>query len=217
MTLSIPDGGDDRARLLAQRVAKVKRHVLPLFVIMFIVNYIDRVNVGFVRGQLETDLGIGVAAYGLGAGLFFIGYALFEMPSNVMLQRVGARVWLTRIMLTWGLVAMAMAFVRSESGFCVLRFLPGAAEAGFYPGILYYFTQLAAPARTRQSDGRLPQRIDYSRNVCFDPWRRGTGVCSPLLCGCRFQGGVGTVLAITTRVPGCTYRSRCASSNQFAG
>ncbi|NIE73282.1 MFS transporter [Pantoea sp. Ap-967] len=141
MTLSKPDGGDDRARLLAQGVAKVKRHVLPLFVIMFIVNYIDRVNVGFVRGQLESDLGIGVAAYGLGAGLFFIGYALFEVPSNLMLQRAGARVWLTRIMLTWGLVAMAMAFVRNEAGFYVLRFLLGAAEAGFYPGILYYFTR----------------------------------------------------------------------------
>ncbi|WP_397452772.1 MFS transporter [Pseudomonas sp. NA-150] len=127
--------------VLARAAAKVKRHVLPLFVVMFIVNYIDRVNIGFVRSHMETDLGIGAAAYGLGAGLFFIGYALFEVPSNMLLQRFGARVWLTRIMFTWGAAAMAMAFVRGETSFYVLRFILGAAEAGFFPGIIYYFTQ----------------------------------------------------------------------------
>lgn len=126
---------------LAAAVAKVKRRVLPLVVAMFIANYIDRVNVGFVRTHLEADVGIGAAAYGLGAGLFFIGYALFEVPSNLLLQRFGARVWLTRIMLTWGLVAAAMAFVSSETTFYVLRLLLGAAEAGFFPGVVYYFTQ----------------------------------------------------------------------------
>ncbi|MGE1091405.1 MFS transporter [Pseudomonas zeae] len=127
--------------VLARAAAKVKRHVLPLFVVMFIVNYIDRVNIGFVRSHMETDLGIGAAAYGLGAGLFFVGYALFEVPSNMLLQRYGARVWLTRIMFTWGAAAMAMAFVRGETSFYVLRFILGAAEAGFFPGIIYYFTQ----------------------------------------------------------------------------
>jgi len=127
--------------VLARATAKVKRHVLPLFVVMFIVNYIDRVNIGFVRSHLETDLGIGAAAYGLGAGLFFIGYALFEVPSNMLLQRYGARAWLTRIMFTWGAAAMAMAFVKGETSFYVLRFILGAAEAGFFPGIIYYFTQ----------------------------------------------------------------------------
>ena len=126
---------------LARAAAKVKRHVLPLFVVMFIVNYIDRVNIGFVRSHMETDLGIGAAAYGLGAGLFFIGYALFEVPSNILLQRYGARAWLARIMLTWGVAAMAMAFVKGETSFYVLRFILGAAEAGFFPGIIYYFTQ----------------------------------------------------------------------------
>jgi len=127
--------------VLARAAAKVKRHVLPLFVVMFIVNYIDRVNIGFVRSHLETDLGIGAAAYGLGAGLFFVGYALFEVPSNLLLQRYGARAWLTRIMFTWGAAAMAMAFVQGETSFYVLRFVLGAAEAGFFPGIIYYFTQ----------------------------------------------------------------------------
>jgi MFS family permease len=126
---------------LLSAVSKVKRHVLPLFVIMFIVNYIDRVNIGFVRTYMEHDLGIGAAAYGLGAGLFFIGYALFEVPSNILLQKVGARIWLTRIMLTWGLVAAGMAFIQNETHFYILRFLLGVAEAGFFPGVIYYFTR----------------------------------------------------------------------------
>jgi sugar phosphate permease len=138
--LNVQSGAVDPS-VLASAVAKVKRHVLPLFVVMFIVNYIDRVNIGFVRTHMETDLGIGAAAYGLGAGLFFVGYALFEVPSNMLLQRFGARAWLTRIMFTWGLVAMGMAFVQGETSFYVMRFLLGVTEAGFYPGVLYYFTQ----------------------------------------------------------------------------
>ncbi len=138
--MNVQSGAIDPS-VLASAVAKVKRHVLPLFVVMFIVNYIDRVNIGFVRTHMETDLGIGAAAYGLGAGLFFVGYALFEVPSNMLLQRFGARAWLTRIMFTWGLVAMGMAFVQGETSFYVMRFLLGVTEAGFYPGVLYYFTQ----------------------------------------------------------------------------
>ncbi|APA88265.1 MFS transporter [Paraburkholderia sprentiae WSM5005] len=126
---------------LQSAVSKVKRNVLPLFLIMFIANYIDRVNIGFVNAHLKTDLGIGAAAYGLGSGLFFIGYALFEVPSNVLMQKFGARAWLTRIMGTWGLVAASMAFVWNDTSFYVLRFLLGVAEAGFFPGVVYYFTQ----------------------------------------------------------------------------
>lgn len=133
--------GSADPQVVARAVSKVKRHVLPLFVVMFIVNYIDRVNIGFVRSHLETDLGIGAAAYGLGAGLFFIGYALFEVPSNMLLQRYGAKLWLTRIMFTWGVVATAMAFVPNETWFYILRFLLGVAEAGFFPGVVYYFTK----------------------------------------------------------------------------
>jgi sugar phosphate permease len=126
---------------LASAIDKVKWRILPLFVIMFIANYIDRVNIGFVRSHLATDLGIGAAAFGFGAGLFFVGYALFEVPSNILLQRFGAKAWLTRIMATWGIVATAMAFVHNETSFYVLRFLLGVAEAGFFPGVVYYFTQ----------------------------------------------------------------------------
>ncbi|AZF54134.1 putative MFS-type transporter [Pseudomonas sp. R4-34-07] len=127
--------------VLTRAVSKVKGHVLPLFVIMFILNYIDRVNIGFVRTHMEHDLGIGAAAYGFGAGLFFIGYAIFEVPSNMLLQKVGARIWLTRIMFTWGIVATMMAFIQNETHFYILRFLLGVAEAGFFPGVIYYFTR----------------------------------------------------------------------------
>ncbi|MHC8327845.1 MFS transporter [Pseudomonas sp. LB1P83] len=141
MNTSISGMHDGADSVLKSAISKVKRHVLPLFVIMFIVNYIDRVNIGFVRAHMEQDLGIGAAAYGLGAGLFFIGYALFEVPSNMLLQKVGARIWLTRIMLTWGLVAACMAFIQNETHFYILRFLLGVAEAGFFPGVIYYFTR----------------------------------------------------------------------------
>lgn len=127
--------------LLAQTISKVKWRILPLFVIMFIANYIDRVNIGFVRPHLSADLGIDAATFGFGAGLFFIGYALFEVPSNMLLQRFGAKAWLTRIMFTWGLAAAAMAFVQGRDSFYALRFLLGVAEAGFFPGAVYYFTR----------------------------------------------------------------------------
>ncbi|MEZ2350309.1 MFS transporter [Caballeronia sp. RCC_10] len=131
----------NRADALHSAVRKIKWHVLPLFVVMFIVNYIDRVNIGFVRQHLSADLGIGAAAYGLGAGLFFVSYAVFEVPSNMLLQRFGAKAWLTRIMVTWGLAAVGMAFVRGETSFYVMRLVLGAAEAGFFPGVVFYFTQ----------------------------------------------------------------------------
>ncbi|MCA8225506.1 MFS transporter [Burkholderia sp. BC1] len=130
---------------LASAVSKVKWHVLPLVLVMFIANYIDRVNVGFVDRHLEASIGIGAAAYGLGAGLFFVGYALFEVPSNLLMQRYGARVWLARIMATWGMVAAAMAFVWNDTSFYVLRFLLGAAEAGFFPGVVLYLSQWLPP------------------------------------------------------------------------
>ena len=148
---------DDADSVLKSAISKVKRHVLPLFVIMFIVNYIDRVNIGFVRTHMEHDLGIGAAAYGLGAGLFFIGYALFEVPSNILLQKVGARIWLTRIMLTWGLVAAGMAFIQNETHFYILRFLLGVAEAGFFPGVIYYFCLLyTSPSPRDATLSRMP-------------------------------------------------------------
>ncbi|MFF1699502.1 MFS transporter [Streptomyces sp. NPDC058257] len=115
--------------------------MLPLLVLMLLVNQMDRTNVGFVQDDLRVDVGTSAAAYGLGAGLFFIGYAIFEIPSNMLMERFGARTWLTRIMVSWGTVILAMCFINGTTSFYILRFLLGAAEAGFFPGVLYYFTQ----------------------------------------------------------------------------
>ncbi|WP_369045010.1 MFS transporter [Sinomonas sp. P10A9] len=134
--------------VLASAARKVMTRLLPVLVIAFIINYIDRVNVGFVASHLKTDLGIGAAAYGLGAGLFFVGYAVFEVPSNMLLHKFGAKVWITRIMITWGIVAAAMALTTNEAVFYILRFLLGVAEAGFFPGcVLYIATWLPAAYR----------------------------------------------------------------------
>ncbi|MEW1646438.1 MULTISPECIES: MFS transporter [unclassified Streptomyces] len=122
-------------------VGKFLRRMMPLLVLMLLVNNLDRTNVGFIQDELKADIGVSATAYGLGAGLFFIGYALFEVPSNMLLERFGARVWLTRIMITWGLVIVAMSFIHSVTLFYVMRFLLGVAEAGFFPGAMLYITQ----------------------------------------------------------------------------
>lgn len=124
----------------ASAVRKAGRRIVPLVALMYVISYIDRVNVGFAAATMNHDLGLSVAAYGLGAGLFFIGYVLFEVPSNIVLHRVGARRWLARIMISWGVVSGAMAFVQNEAQFYVVRVLLGIAEAGFVPGVIYLLT-----------------------------------------------------------------------------
>lgn len=126
---------------LDSAVGKVFRRVVPLFIVMLICNQLDRSNIGYAQTHLEADIGLGAAAYGLGAGLFFVAYAIFELPSNILMERYGPKVWLTRIMISWGLVSAAMAFVNGPTTFYVLRFLLGAAEAGFFPAIIYYFSR----------------------------------------------------------------------------
>ncbi|MFD5004935.1 MFS transporter [Streptomyces mutabilis] len=122
-------------------VRKIFRRVVPLFFVMFVANYMDRVNLGFAQDELRADVGLSAAAFGLGAGVFFIAYAIFEVPSNILMERFGAKVWLTRIMISWGVVATAMAFVNSVEMFYALRFLLGVAEAGFFPAVIYYFSR----------------------------------------------------------------------------
>jgi D-galactonate transporter len=120
--------------------AKVFRRVVPFIMICYVVAYLDRINVGFAKLQMEIDLGFSQTVYGLGAGLFFIGYFFFEVPSNLIMYRVGARMWIARIMITWGLLSACFVFVKSPVWFYTLRFLLGAAEAGFYPGVILYLT-----------------------------------------------------------------------------
>src|SRR3954471_4320638 len=122
-------------------LTRVRRRLIPFLFLLYIVAYLDRINVGFAALQMNQALGFSATTYGLGAGIFFLGYVLFEIPSNVILARVGARRWIARIMISWGLVSSAMMFVRSAPAFYALRFLLGAAEAGFFPGIIFYLTR----------------------------------------------------------------------------
>lgn len=129
---------DDKALHSAYR--KTAWRIIPLLIVCYLVAYLDRVNVGFAKLQMLDDLKFSDAVYGLGAGVFFVGYLMFEIPSNIALHRYGARRWIARIMMTWGLLSAAMMFIQTPMSFYVLRFLIGIAEAGFFPGIIFYLT-----------------------------------------------------------------------------
>ncbi len=119
---------------------KVFWRIMPFLMLCYVVAYLDRVNVGFAKLQMSQDLAFSETVFGLGAGIFFVGYFLFELPSNMLMHRIGAKIWIARIMITWGLLSAAFAFVKTPTQFYVLRFLLGLAEAGFYPGVILYLT-----------------------------------------------------------------------------
>ncbi|QCP52407.1 MFS transporter [Trinickia violacea] len=134
--------------LETRTVRKLIWRILPFVMLLYFVSFLDRVNVGFAALTMNKDLGLTPTMFGLGGGIFFLGYFLFEVPSNLILHKVGARMWIARVMVTWGLVSVASAFVTGEKSFYVLRFLLGVAEAGFFPGIILYLSQWF-PARQR--------------------------------------------------------------------
>jgi len=142
---TVADGKEAHERLI---VGKVMWRLIPFLFLCYTMNYIDRVNVGYAALEMRADLGLSGKAFGVGAGMFFIGYVLFEVPSNLILEAVGARWWIARIMISWGLLTTCMMFVKSATSFYVLRCLLGFAEAGFFPGIVYYLT-FWVPARDR--------------------------------------------------------------------
>jgi D-galactonate transporter len=133
--LSSPNADGDSALY-----KKVSWRIVPFLMLCYVAAYLDRVNVGFAKLQMQSDLSLSDTVYGLGAGIFFIGYFAFEIPSNLILHRVGARLWIARIMITWGLISAATMFIKSTEAFYVMRFLLGLAEAGFFPGIILYLT-----------------------------------------------------------------------------
>lgn len=127
---------------------KISWRIVPFIMILYLIAYIDRVNIGFAAITMKEDLGFTASILGFGAGIFFLGYFLFEVPSNIILHKVGARIWIARVMVTWGIIAGGMAFVESSTSFYVMRFLLGVAEAGFFPGIILYLSYWF-PARNR--------------------------------------------------------------------
>ena len=139
-TLSKGAAVAQREQMETSTYAKVTVRLLPFLFLSYVAAYLDRVNVGFAKLQMLNDLQFSETIYGLGAGIFFIGYFLFEVPSNIIMHKVGARVWIGRIMITWALLSAAMVFVTTPTMFYVLRFFLGVAEAGFFPGIVLYLT-----------------------------------------------------------------------------
>ena len=128
------------SQLSDQAMLKAEKKLVPFIVLMYIFAFLDRANIGFAKQAFQVSTGVSDAAFALGAGIFFIGYAFFEVPSNILMHKFGARLWLSRIMITWGLVSAGFALVNTEFQFLVLRVLLGIAEAGFMPAIVYYFT-----------------------------------------------------------------------------
>ncbi|HYP30946.1 MAG TPA: MFS transporter, partial [Burkholderiaceae bacterium] len=148
-TITAPSQGQPyRADAAADAVyRKVARRLIPLLFLCYIAAYLDRVNVGFAKLQMQDALKFSDSVYGFGAGIFFVGYFIFEIPSNVLLHKVGAGRWIARIMVTWAVLSAATMFVGSALGFYVVRFLLGVAEAGFFPGIILYLTYWFPAAR----------------------------------------------------------------------
>src|ERR1700759_1720491 len=127
--------------LLEERaIRKATWRLIPFLMLLYFVAFLDRINVGFTALTMNRDIGLTSQMFGLGSGIFFVGYFLFEVPSTVILHKLGARFWIGRVMITWGLVSVAMAFTRGPNSFYVLRFLLGLAEAGFFPGIILYLS-----------------------------------------------------------------------------
>jgi ACS family tartrate transporter-like MFS transporter len=129
-----------QAQLADAVLSKARRKLIPLLFVLYVVAYLDRINVGFASLQMNRELGLSESAFGFGAGLFFLGYSLCEVPSNLILERVGARLWIARIMISWGIAAIAMSTVRGVASFFALRLVLGIAEAGFFPGVILYLT-----------------------------------------------------------------------------
>jgi len=140
------DESDESFEMKTYRKADVR--LLPFLFLCYILAYLDRVNVGFAKLQMLKDLSLSDAGFATGAGIFFIGYFFFEVPSNMLLKKFGARMWIARIMISWGILSSCMMFLRGEWSFYALRFLLGIAEAGFFPGIIFYLT-LWYPSRHR--------------------------------------------------------------------
>lgn len=146
---------EERAAIGASAMRKAFWRIIPLILVAYLFAYMDRVNVSFAAADMNADLGFSATVYGLGGGLFFLGYALFEIPSNLLLVRFGARQWIARIMVTWGLLSAAMMFVHSPASFYILRFLLGVAEAGFYPGVIFYFSSWFPPCHRSRAVSRF--------------------------------------------------------------
>jgi sugar phosphate permease len=196
----------DSARAGERVLAHVRRRLIPFAFICYVVAYIDRVNIGFAANELQRDLGLSSTQYGFGAGLFFLSYCLCEIPSNLLLERVGARRWIARIMIGWGLVSMGTMFITDVPSFMAARVLLGIAEAGFFPGMILYLTYWI-PATDRARTGALfmmaAQRGDRQR----------AGLRSAAEARRRLDSAAGNACLIEAFRLWCSVYSRSSATN----
>src|SRR6201993_3312734 len=122
----------------ATTIRKLRTHIIPFVFVLFVINFVDRINIGFAALTMNKELAITSQQFGLLSGIFFWGYFIFEIPSNLLLHKLGARIWIARILVSWGIVAILTGFVRTAPHLYILRFLLGVAEAGFVPGMFFY-------------------------------------------------------------------------------
>ncbi len=177
-----------------QLVNKITLHLIPFMLILYVVSYLDRINISFAALQMNRDLNISDEAFGLGAGIFFFGYCLFGIPSNLVIQKFGPRRWISSIMILWGFVTIGMCFVRNQIDFCILRFVLGIAEAGFFPGMILYLTYWFPPKYHGAAVARFMAAIPLAGLL-------GSGVAAFAL-GLKFGGLAGWMwLFIVTGLP----------------
>ncbi len=161
-------------------MAKIIRHIIPLSIILYIINIIDRGNLGYAALDMNKALSISPEAFGSLTAMFFVGYFFFEIPSNMLMHRTGARLWLGRIMFTWGLVTCGMFWAQNFTHVAILRILLGIMEAGFFPGMMYYFTFFSLPDTVRElfrcSSWRLPSPTPLALPLPLRLWRISIGL-----------------------------------------
>jgi ACS family tartrate transporter-like MFS transporter len=164
-----------------ETMRRVARRLVPLLMVSYFAAYLDRVNVSFAALTMNKSLGFSAEVFGIGSGIFFLGYFLFEVPSNLIMSKVGARKWIARILLTWGVISGATAFVTGTWSFLGIRFLLGLAEAGFYPGIILYLTWWFPSAYRRSRSPASPAPWYRARSCAWAPGeacRTGNGCSS---------------------------------------
>ncbi len=199
----VPSPADTTAE--SQLYTRVTQRLIPFLFCCYGAAYLDRVNIGFAKLQMLNELRFSETVYGLGAGIFFIGYFLFEIPSNIILHRVGARRWIARVMLTWAIISAAMVFVRTPTVFYILRFLLGVAEAGFFPGIILYLTYWF-PVRHRAKMMALFIAAVPLTGVVGNPLS-GATVLSMLFFPLHIQGSTGLMPVSSQKSISAGYKS----------
>ena len=186
-----------QAPVLKSAISKSARRLMPMIVALYVVSFLDRTNVGFAQSALEVNRAVSAGAYALGAGIFFIGYAIFEIPSNLLMQKVGAKIWLARIAITWGIVSACFAFVQGPTSFVLLRFLLGVTEAGLFPGIIMYLA-IWFPNKVRVrmlAIFYLAQPFSQMIGSPLSGWLISTGDKIPGIQGWQLMFGVEGLLA----------------------